>query len=163
MTNYIKKTAKIAKLTSIETSIKGSSLYVDEDSVIDDFVKIKFVGGEGDIKIGKKVYLNSFTVLYSGNGITIGDHVQIGPNCSLTPVNHAYKDKSKLIMEQRFSTSKGGIIIEDDVWISAGVTILDGSHIKKGAVIGANSLVNGVIEEYSINFGVPCKCVGYRE
>jgi virginiamycin A acetyltransferase len=101
--------------------------------------------------------------LYSGNGIRIGNYVLIGPNCSLTPVNHEYRDKGKMIKEQGFMASKGGLVIEDDVWIGAGVTILDGAHIKKGAVIGANSLVKGTVEPYSINVGIPCKCIGYRK
>lgn len=163
MANFIDKSAKIGNLCSIETSIRDSNLYVGKDCVVDDFVKIKFVGGSGDIRIGKRVYLNAFTVLYSGNGITIGDYVQIGPGCYLVPVNHAFMDKGKLIMKQRFAPSKGGIIIENDVWIGAGVTILDGTHIKKGSVIGANTLVSGVIEEYSINFGNPRECIGYRK
>jgi acetyltransferase-like isoleucine patch superfamily enzyme len=59
--------------------------------------------------------------------------------------------------------SKGGIIIEEEVWLGAGVTVLDGAVIKRGAVIGAMSLVNGVVEEYSINAGVPCKKIGERK
>ena len=163
MSNNIHKSVKIGKLASIETSIKGSKLVIGKNSAIDDFVKIKFTGGIGDIVMGNNVYLNSGCVLYSGNGITIGNNVLIGPNCSIVPANHECSDKNKLILEQRFAKSKGGIVIEDDVWLGATVTILDGAVIKKGAVIGANALVTGTIEEYSINVGSPTKCVGYRK
>ena len=58
--------------------------------------------------------------------------------------------------------SKGGIIIEDDVWIGAGCVFLDGTIVRKGCVIGAMSLVRGELEAYSINVGNPLKKVGSR-
>ncbi len=163
MANFFHINSKISKLSSIEISSQGTSTSIGAYSVIDDFVKIKHVGGTKGIEIGEKVYINSGCVLYSGNGIVIGNNVLIGPNCSLTPVNHSFKDRDRAITEQGFAKSKGGIIIEDDVWIGANVVILDGSIIRKGAVIGANSLVNSEIKPYSINYGSPCRTIGYRE
>lgn len=162
MANFFHIDSKISKLCSIEVSNKGTHTTIGANSIIDDFVKIKHVGGIGNIRIGENVYINSGTVLYSGNGITIGNHVLIGPNCSLVPVNHAFRDKNSLIINQGFEASKGGIIIEDDVWIGANVVILDGAIIRKGAVVGANSLVNSELEAYSISYDSPCKTVGYR-
>jgi acetyltransferase-like isoleucine patch superfamily enzyme len=102
-------------------------------------------------------------VLYTGNGIKIGEGVLIAANCTLAPTNHEYRDKHKTIKEQRFMDSKGGIVIEDDVWVGANCVILDGSIIRKGAVIGANSMVNGEIPEYSIYVGSPARKVGERK
>jgi virginiamycin A acetyltransferase len=161
--NTISKNAKISKFCDIEFSVKGSNLFIDDDSQIDSFVKIKFTGGDGNIKIGKGSYLNSGCVLYSGNGITIGNDVLIAANCTFAPVNHEYKSKDLTIKAQRFKKSKGGIIIEDDVWIGAGTVILDGSVIKKGAVIGAGSIVSGTIESYSVNTGRPLKIIKFRK
>jgi acetyltransferase-like isoleucine patch superfamily enzyme len=163
MANHFHASAKISEKSVIEVSSRGTHTFVGQDSVIDDFVKIKHVGGTGDVVIGNHVFLNSFTVIYSGNGVKIGNNTAIGPNCSIVPINHKFGDKNRLISEQRFADSKGGIIIEDDVWIGAGVIILDGAHIRQGAVIGAGSLVNKEVEAYSINMGSPCKVVGYRE
>jgi virginiamycin A acetyltransferase len=159
----IAKTAKLAKLIDIEDSIKGTVVHIGENSVIDSFVKIKPVGGTGDVIIGNNTYINSGCVIYSGNGVSIGDNVLIAANCTFAATNHAYLDKDKLIREQGFSPSKGGIIIEDDVWIGSGCTLLDGSIIRRGAVIGANSLVNKEVEAYSINVGNPIKQTGFRE
>lgn len=163
MANIFHETAKVSDKASIEVSTRGSNTVLGKNCIVDDFVKIKHVGGSGDIVIGDNVFLNSCTVIYSGNGITIGSNTAIGPNCSIVPINHAFADKSKLISEQRFAESKGGIVIEDDVWIGAGVTILDGAIIRRGAVIGAGSLVNKEVEAYSINFGNPLKTVSYRK
>jgi acetyltransferase-like isoleucine patch superfamily enzyme len=162
MANKFHPTARISPLAVIEVSIRNTDTEIGADSVVDDFVKIKHVGGSGSIVIGERVYLNSFTVIYSGNGVRVGDDTAIGPNCSIVPVNHKYADKFMLIRLQRFAPSKGGVTIGRDVWIGAGVTILDGATIGDGAVIGAGALVTGKIEAYSICIGSPCKSIGYR-
>ena len=58
--------------------------------------------------------------------------------------------------------SKGDIIIEDDVWIGYGATIMSGVHIGKGAVIAANAVVTKNVPAYAIVAGIPAKLVRYR-
>lgn len=159
----ISSSAKISKFADIEESIRGTKIIIDDEAVVDSFVKIKPVGGTGDIYIGKKSYINSGTVIYSGNGVSIGNYVLIASNCTLAPVNHEYRSKDKTIIEQRFMPSKGGILIEDDVWIGANTVILDGTIIKKGVVIGAGSLVRGELEAYGIYSGNPLQLKGHRK
>ncbi len=65
-------------------------------------------------------------------------------------------------MNSQGFTSRG-IVIEDDVWIGAGCVFLDGAIVRKGAVIGAMSLVRGEIAAYSINAGNPLRQYGFRE
>ena len=158
----ISSSARISALADIEDSVKGTKIIIEDKVTIDSFVKIKPAGGDGDISIGKGTYINSGCVLYTGNGITIGENVLIAANCTLAPVNHQYKVKERKIIEQGFLKSRGGILIEDDVWIGANCAILDGAIIRKGAVIGACSLVNKEVEPYSISFGNPLRLIGYR-
>ena len=54
-------------------------------------------------------------------------------------------------------------MIEDDVWIGAGTKILSGVHIGRGAVIGAQSVVNKDIPDYAIAVGIPARVIGYRK
>jgi len=58
--------------------------------------------------------------------------------------------------------SKGGILIEDDVWICANVTILDGATIRRGAIIAAGSVVSGEVGSFEIWGGVPAKFIRNR-
>jgi virginiamycin A acetyltransferase len=159
---YIAESAQVSKLADLEDSVRGTNIIVGDRTKIDSFVKIKPTGGVGDVIIGDDCYINSGVVIYSGNGVILGNDVMIAANCTLAPVNHQYKLKNLTIREQRFLPSKGGIIIEDDVWIGANCVILDGSILRKGCVIGANSLVNGELELYSIYVGSPVKKVGER-
>lgn len=160
--NIISDKARISKFCDIEESSRGSKLTIADNVMIDSFVKIKFTGGEGDIEIGENSYINSGCVLYSGNGIKIGRHVLIASNCTLAPVNHQFEQKDKLIIEQRFKLSKGGIIIEDDVWLGAGVIILDGAIIREGAVIAAGSVVSAEVESYAVCGGNPLQILKRR-
>ena len=162
MTIVIHPEARVSRLADIEDSVRGTSITIGAESVIDSFVKIKPVGGTGDVIIGERVHVNSGCVIYSGNGIRIGDDVAIAANCVFAPVNHEFRDKTRLIREQRFSPSRGGIIIENDVWIGAGCVLLDGAVVRRGAVIGAMSLVRGDVAAYSICFGNPLRKVGSR-
>jgi virginiamycin A acetyltransferase len=129
---------------------------------IDSFVKIKSVGGTGDIFIGDNTFINSGVVIYSGNGVCIGKNVLISANCTFAPVNHEYRSKNKKIVDQRFMTSKGGIIVKDDVWIGANSVILDGSVIEEGVVVGAQSLIRERLEPYTVYAGYPLKVIGRR-
>lgn len=54
------------------------------------------------------------------------------------------------------------IIVEEDVWIGANVTLISGAHIGRGAVVGACCLVRSDIPPYAIVVGVPAKVVGVK-
>jgi virginiamycin A acetyltransferase len=159
----IHATAKISTFADIEDSLRGTEIIVGAHSVIDSFVKIKPAGGSGNFEIGDFCTVNSGCVFYTGNGIRIGNHVAIAANCTFAPVNHEYKKKDVLISKQGFIKSKGGIVIEDDVWIGANCVILDGAILRQGCVIGAGSIVRGEVNRYTVNAGNPLKAIGSRK
>ena len=159
----IHPTARISPLSDIEDSVRGTRITISENVVIDSFVKIKPTGGMANLVIGPYSVINSGCVFYTGNGITIGNHVSVAANCVFAPVNHEIRQRHTLIQKQGFKPSKGGIVIEDDVWIGAGSVLLDGSVLRKGCVIGAMSLVRGEIPDYSIQAGNPLRLLGWRE
>ncbi len=155
--------AKISRWADIEDSVRGSRIVVGAGSSIDSFVKVKPAGGSGDLIIGDRTVINSGCVFYTGNGIHIGNDVAIAANCCFAPVNHAYADKNTRINQQGFLPSRGGIIIEDDVWIAANCVILDGAILRRGCVVGAGSLVRRELEAYSIHVGNPLRLIGWRK
>jgi acetyltransferase-like isoleucine patch superfamily enzyme len=158
----IDPTAKISPLADIETSVRGTLIQIGARTMVDAFVKIKPAGGSGDLVIGDDCAVNSGTVMYTGNGIQIGDAVLIAANCTLAPTNHEFSDRGRRIREQGFQPSRGGIVIEDDVWLGANVVVLDGARIGKGSVVAAGSVVRGELEPYGIYAGAPAKQVGVR-
>jgi virginiamycin A acetyltransferase len=158
----ISESARISPLADIEDSVRGTKIIIEDDVVIDSFVKIKPVGGDGDVLIGEGSYINSGTVIYSGNGVRIGKSVLIAANCTLAPVSHEYRARDKKIRAQGFRPNKGGIAIEDDVWIGVGTVILDGALIRRGCVVSAGSLVKGELQEFGIYAGNPLVKIGER-
>jgi len=156
-------TAFVSPLADIEDSVKGSRIVVGPGSYIDAFVKIKAAGGTGDVIIGEQSFINSGCVLYIGNGIAIGNNVSIAANCVLAPTNHEFASASVPHQQQGFRPSKGGIHVEDDVWIGAGTVILDGARLGKGAVVGALSLVRSRLEPYGIYAGNPITLIDRRK
>lgn len=158
----IHPSARVSALADLEPSQRGSRILVGEECIIDSFVKIKPAGGLGDVVIGCRCYINSGCVFYSGNGIKIGNDVLIAANCTLAPVNHSFQCRDILIREQGFAPSRGGILIEDDVWIGANSVLLDGAIVRRGCVVAAGSLVRGELPPYSVCQGIPALVVKER-
>jgi len=158
----IDPTARVSPLADLEDSTRGTRIVVGAGVVIDSFVKIKPAGGSGDVDIGVGSVINAGCVLYTGNGIRIGRDVLLAANCTLAPTNHAFADPTRPIRAQGFQPSRGGIVIEDDVWIGANCVLVDGAVIGRGSVIGAGSLVRGVLPPFCIAHGSPARVRGWR-
>lgn len=158
----IDPSAKISNFADIEPSVRGTVMRIGARTMIDAFVKIKPTGGSGELVIGEDCAVNSGTVIYTGNGIHIGDAVLIAANCTLAPTNHEFSDPSIRIRDQGFQPSRGGIVIGDDVWLGANVVVLDGAVIGQGCVVAAGAVVRGELEPYSVYAGSPAKRVNAR-
>jgi virginiamycin A acetyltransferase len=154
--------AKVSPLADIEDSVRGSVIEIARGAVIDSFVKIKPAGGPGDVHIGEGTTINSGCVIYTGNGVSIGRNCAVAANCTFASVNHEYRDASRPIVEQGFMPSRGGIVIEDDVWIGANTVLLDGAVLGRGCVVGAGSVVRGTLQPYSVNAGNPARAIASR-
>jgi virginiamycin A acetyltransferase len=59
-------------------------------------------------------------------------------------------------------TSKGSIVIDDEVWIGNGAMILSGVHVGKGAIIAAGAVVTKDVAPYALVGGVPARMIKYR-
>ena len=92
----------------------------------------------------------------------MGAYVLLAPGVSVVPTNHATARRDIEIRHQGFATSKGGVTIEDDVWIGANAAILDGTHIGRGAVIAAGAVVAGKIPPYEVWGGTPARFIKAR-
>lgn len=74
--------------------------------------------------------------------------------------NHQYQDLQTPIRLQ--GETRQGIIVDDDCWIGAKSTILDGVHIQKESVVAAGSVVTKNVPAGSIVAGVPAKVLRSR-
>lgn len=137
----------------------GGSISVGAKTRIHPYAMLLTYGG--NISIGRHCTVNPYNILYGHGGLTIGDRVRIAAHCVIIPAQHRFNQSDTPIHEQGISAK--GIFIEDDVWIGANCTILDGVRIGRGSVIGAGSVVTKSIEPNSVAVGVPARVIRTRE
>lgn len=118
--------------------------------------------GDGTIHFGNNVSVGQNTVMYASKegGISIGQNTQIAALCYLIDMDHGTAANTSIVA-QKNSAQK--IEIGQDVWIAAHATILKGSKIEDGAVIGAKALVKGSIPRNGIAIGIPAKVQKFRQ
>ncbi|EGU41467.1 galactoside O-acetyltransferase, partial [Vibrio ichthyoenteri ATCC 700023] len=85
--------------------------------------------------------------------ITIGHHVMIGPNVTLTTAGHPIDPTIRKHIAQ-FNVP---IFIGDNVWIGANVVVLPGVSIGENSVIGAGSVVTKDVPANVVAVGNPCR------
>lgn len=56
------------------------------------------------------------------------------------------------------------VIVDEDVWIGANVTLLGGAHLCRGCIVGANSLINKRTKTppYSVVVGSPARIIAVK-
>ncbi len=91
----------------------------------------------------------------------IGNNVMMGPNISIFTRNHSFERIDIPMNQQGFSNEKP-VVLSDDVWIGANVTILPGVHVGTGAILGAASVVTKDVPDYAIVGGNPAKVLKMR-
>lgn len=136
----------------------GGSIEIGERSTIHRGAMLLSYGGF--IRIGARCSINPYSVLYGHGGLYLGDNVRIAAHCVIVPANHGFALGEGLIADQPLS--KSGIRIGDDVWLGAGVRVLDGAIIDDGCVVAAGAVVRGHLESNGIYGGVPAKLLGRR-
>ena len=122
------------------------------------------------VSVGKKTYGALTVYTYNHiNKLSIGNYCSIGPYVQFVlsadhEVNHlsTYPFKAKYGLVDMEGSSKGDIIVEDDVWFGTNSVILSGVHIGRGAVIAAGAVVNKDVPPYAIVGGVPAHVLKYR-
>lgn len=139
--------------------LKIFGLSIGQNSAIEK--RCKFVYPK-NISIGQNCYINHDSLFLSSEKarISVGNLCMIGMNCIILTTNHTYSNWQIPIRLQH--DIDNSVIIEDDVWIGANVTILPGVIIGRGSIVGAGAVVAKDVEPYSIVGGVPAKHIKYR-
>jgi acetyltransferase-like isoleucine patch superfamily enzyme len=96
--------------------------------------------------------------------LTIGKKVIFGPNPTIITGDHRIDVIGKFIMDSndKLPQNDAPVIIGDDVWTGANITILKGVTIGRGSIIAAGAVVTQSFPAYSIIGGVPAKIIKYR-
>jgi acetyltransferase-like isoleucine patch superfamily enzyme len=112
------------------------------------------------IVIGANTYVNRYTIFDAHQQLYIGERVMVGPHCYFTDADHS-TDPETSVQAQPMRCRP--LIIEDEVWIGANVTVLPGVRIGRGAVVGAGAVVTRDVPSLAIVVGCPARVRRYRD
>lgn len=143
-----KHISKTARVHYTATVYNPSNLYMEENTNID--------GGAIIMNGRAKLIFKRNSGAAVGLLAITGNHMSIvGKN--IKQITNKVKDELDINHEM-----DKDIIVEEDVWIAARVTLLSGTVLSRGCIVGAGSVVRGSIPPYAMVIGNPCKVVGFR-
>ncbi len=105
------------------------------------------------LTIGPDCFINYGASIGCTKSITIGARCRIGPYAMVVDTNfHDLYDRS-------LRPEPEAVVLEDDVWLGAKVSVLPGVTIGRGSVVGTGSVVTKNVPPFSVVAGVPAKLV----
>jgi acetyltransferase-like isoleucine patch superfamily enzyme len=109
------------------------------------------------LKIGNHCTIGHFNHIYATKSITIEDYVLTADKVFITDCLHSYQNPLIPIIQQPIQQI-AIVVIGEGSWLGENVCVI-GAKIGKHCVIGANSVVNKDIPDYSVAVGIPAKVV----
>ncbi|MEP7242294.1 MAG: acyltransferase [Gammaproteobacteria bacterium] len=154
---HVDPTSRVSR-RSVVRSCGGGVITIGKNCEIHEFAMLLTYGG--DIHIGDNCSVNPYTIIYGIGGTSIGSGVRIAAHTVIIPENHSPGTDDLPLF--RAGSTKLGIRIDDNVWIGAGVRILDGVHIGRNSIVGAGSVVTKSLPANVTAVGVPARIVKQR-
>jgi acetyltransferase-like isoleucine patch superfamily enzyme len=113
-----------------------------------------YTTGGVDIRVGRNVFVNQNCTFYDLGGLDIADDVMIGPNVSIITSGHPIAPS-----QRRDGVIANPIVIERNVWIAAGATIIGGVTIGENSVVAAGSVVTKDVPANTLVGGNPARVI----
>jgi acetyltransferase-like isoleucine patch superfamily enzyme len=107
----------------------------------------------GTLEIGDRTYINS------GASLCAQSLVRIGAGCAIGNMTLIMDTDFHSVQDHTVMPEARPVIIEDDVWLAARVTVLKGVTIGRGAVVAAGAVVTKDVPPNTLVGGVPAKFI----
>ncbi len=113
------------------------------------------------IECGDEVLIGSNVVIQAGGGLTLADHVMLGPGVHIWTQNHKFDDLETPVAYQGYEYAP--VSLGQDCWVGTNAIIMPGVTLPRGCVVAAGAVV-GVkqYKEFSIIMGNPARVIGFR-
>lgn len=116
------------------------------------------------IEENAKLRSNSTIINSSCEKVIIKKYSVVAVNCTIITNSHVSTVGIPhfILGASHINDKSGDIIIEEDVWIGAGVTILAGVNVGRGSVVAAGSIITKDVPPYSVVAGAPAKVIAKK-
>ena len=148
LTNELNNTGDVNVVREFITEITGNR--IDKSTTIFPPFYVNF---GLFISIGKNVFINHACSFLDMGGITIEDHVLIGPRVNIVTENHPLNPTDRRALITR------PVLIKRNAWIGAGAIILPGVTIGENAVVAAGAVVSKDLLANTVVGGIPTKFI----
>ncbi len=109
------------------------------------------------VSIGDRCLIGKGSGIVGHFSIEVGDDVWTGHHVYITDQNHGYTDVTVPISRQ--TMPERPVVVGDGSWLGHGTVVLPGAHIGRHVTVGANSVVTGVIPDFSVAVGNPARVI----
>ena len=109
-------------------------------------------------QVGSDIFFGLYT--YCNGNVTVGDHVLIGPHCSIAAGNHKFDPKTGYFSARTEKDYDNSIVIGEGCWLASNVTVTAGVKLGRANLVCAGAVVTHSTEDYAIIAGIPARQVG---
>ena len=136
------------------------AIVIGDDSIIGRNTILSCKGGT--IRLGRRVNISCNCTLISETRMVLEDRVLVAGHCYLIAGGNHGLDRVDVPIVENPMTQKGGVVVEQNSWLGAQATVLDGVRVGRDAVVAAGAVVTRGVEAYAVVAGVPARLVRRR-
>jgi acetyltransferase-like isoleucine patch superfamily enzyme len=155
-------TSRVLNAGDASRIVVGARTLVDGELLVHDY--------GGRITIGESSYIGMGARVWSGDSVTIGDHVFVAHNVTITDTNSHQVDAEERAAHYQRTVVEGRpfekgtiqtapVVIGNHAWINFNVAILKGVTVGEGAIIGAGSVVTKDVPPFVLCAGNPAHVI----
>lgn len=141
-----KKLGKCGKGTKIEYPVYFQS---PESIFIEDYCQIR----------------RGCTIINSPNErVIIKKYSLLSINATIVSQNHVSTVGIPIVLlaPSHINDKRNDLIIEEDVWLGANVTLITGAKLGRGCIVAAGALVNKEVPPYAVVAGIPARIIAVK-
>lgn len=146
---------------SRKVSLYGvESMSIGNNVRIDDFCILS-----GEVVLGSNIHIGAYSALYGSMGIKLEDNTGISPRCSLFSAMDDFGGDfliGPIHAKELTHVTGGPILLKQYSQVGAGCIVFPNVTLEEGSVVGAMSLVNGSLPEWTVSVGVPARVIRKR-
>ena len=109
-----------------------------------------WVGKNGKLKLGDKVFLNNYCSINCLHSIEIGENTLFGEGVKIYDHNHQYSYHNDQLNVSKKDFSLGAVRIGKNCWLGSNVVVLKGVTIGDNSIIGAGCVIHKDVPANSV-------------